>query len=1190
MRLILRFLLSRTLWTFITLVLISAIIVMFGDLLEINGFRPLYQPLVRWLLVAAIFLIWLFRVLVRQLRAARANQSFVAELAKPEKPLAPGAENVAEVNEKFQDILSQMKRSKLGGRRFLREMPWYVIIGPPGTGKTTALRQSGLNFPIDLSDDLKGVGGTRNCDWFFTEDAILIDTAGRYVQQLSDPETDAAEWTGFLDLLRKHRGRRSLNGVILTLSVQELLGDPTALREHGRECRRRLLELYDRLEIKLPVYLMITKTDLLPGFESFFGALNTRGREQVWGATLPVEARVDPLMIEREMRALQSRLEDRLPERIAADVSVPERGEIFRFPAELDGLTASLKTLNDIVFGESNYEETPWLRGFYLTSATQEGTPIDRMVGAMAQTFGLRTPQTTPRRHSAARSFFLRDLLTDVIFEEAGLGTFDPKAEERRRWTWRGALAAGTLASLIAAVFFIFSFQRYNGAIDLQDQQFQSLSGTLREVTRTATVQRDPLDLHAALDAIGEVERAQIEARTGPMTSLGPSAAAELASANETAYQTALRDILEPRMVALLEVAMWRNIEDPVYTFDALKAYQMMTGLTPMDADFTRAWWETVLPVPRYDVPIAVFPTEDSLRYQLDAIDRIATQTTRPGGNIGPTSDGYDQALVTRAYQTICAEDLTLASLAFNAMMAQPAVNNLNPWSPASAVRTSIGQVFERRSDESLRRGLPGAFTYDGFRATILPMVDDLSVQFQADGNLFGAGCPDYANITEDELKDGILELYFDAFIAQWDLLLSDIRLTAITDLRTAQNNLQDLASGDDSALFQLLAAIVRETHLTRSATEEDENEVNEEVGRSIWALARRQLGAAGRQAGRVTALATGSDSGAEPPGGRVARYYAPLRGMIESVNDEEPRILELDAALTTLSDQIIDIFNEADPEQELLVRGGMPALIGDLTRVGRGMPNPVDDWILALSDSAVATTRDAIIAQLDENWRSQYLAECRAATDGFPFTSSGNEVTLGDFQRVFGPGGDFDTFMEDSLDQYIDRSRNPWAWRQDFGLDPEALAPFEQARAIQRALFPQGSGPYFSFTLDPYDLQGGAQTVVLNVDGTRVSYSNADVSAERIEWPGPDRSEQVTLSFTPFAGGSDVIVTENGPWALLRIIDSGRLVQNGSQTVYRLFLFAGGYTATYDLRADSRTHPLDLALFSGFRCPEGFP
>ncbi|CAN0597462.1 unnamed protein product, partial [Ectocarpus sp. 12 AP-2014] len=305
--------------------------------------------------------------------------------------------------------------------------------------KTTALKQSGLHFPIDLQDDLKGVGGTRNCDWFFTEDAILIDTAGRYVQQKSDPETDAKEWGGFLGLLKKHRGRRSLNGVILTLSVEELLGDETALKDHGRDIRRRLQELSDHLEIQLPVYLAITKMDLIPGFESFFGALNTSDREQVWGITLPVEARVDGATIDRELRALQSRLEERMAGRINLDGPVSERGTVFRFPAEIDRLTAPLKILSDVAFGASRYEDTPWLRGIYFTSATQEGTPLDRMVGSMAASFGLSAPPPAPRKHVEARSYFLHDLLTKVVFDEAGLGTFDPRAEERRRWTWRGA-------------------------------------------------------------------------------------------------------------------------------------------------------------------------------------------------------------------------------------------------------------------------------------------------------------------------------------------------------------------------------------------------------------------------------------------------------------------------------------------------------------------------------------------------------------------------------------------------------------------------------------------------------------------------------------------------------------------------------------------------------------------------------
>ena len=299
---IFRFLFSRRLWTFIGLVVLCALIWLFGPLVRVGDAAPLADETVRLIVIAVIVIVWLFSLLLAQLRAAKKNQMFVTELATPERKEAPraGEANVAEINSKFAQVLTEMKRSKLGNKKFLRDMPWYVIIGPPGSGKTTALRQSGLNFPIDLADDLQGVGGTRNCDWFFTEDAVLVDTAGRYVQQQSQPDVDAAEWLGFLDMLKKHRGKRALNGVILTLSVKELLAGDAEVRNHGREIRKRLAELRERLQIQLPVYLMVTKTDLVPGFEAFFSGLSSREREQVWGATLATDARVDGTLVERE--------------------------------------------------------------------------------------------------------------------------------------------------------------------------------------------------------------------------------------------------------------------------------------------------------------------------------------------------------------------------------------------------------------------------------------------------------------------------------------------------------------------------------------------------------------------------------------------------------------------------------------------------------------------------------------------------------------------------------------------------------------------------------------------------------------------------------------------------------------------------------------------------------------------------
>ncbi|HET9067885.1 MAG TPA: type VI secretion system membrane subunit TssM, partial [Amaricoccus sp.] len=429
---------SRWLWSLIGIALLGAIVWMFGPLVAIGTARPLAGDIARLGVILAFVLIWLVWIILAQRRAIRANRLFVSELVVPEaKPFDPSAEGVAAVGAKFQEIMAELKKRKLGGRRFLRDMPWYVIIGPPASGKTTALRQSGLEFPFDLTDDLQGVGGTRNCDWFFTETAVMIDTAGRYVQQESQPEVDAAEWTGFLDLLKKHRGRKALNGVIVAISAEILAEGDASIRAHGREIRKRLAELNQRLEIRLPVYLLVTKCDLVKGFEPSFEGLSSAEREQVWGATFAPGEKADGSAVGRELAALVERLEGRVGPRMEGEEALSLRAEIFRFPAQVASLEAPLRLLVDTVFGESRYEESAWLRGFYLTSATQEGAPIDRMVGALSSAFGLPVAHAQAAPRIERRSFFLRRFLTDVVFAEAGLASLDPKAELRRLWLWR---------------------------------------------------------------------------------------------------------------------------------------------------------------------------------------------------------------------------------------------------------------------------------------------------------------------------------------------------------------------------------------------------------------------------------------------------------------------------------------------------------------------------------------------------------------------------------------------------------------------------------------------------------------------------------------------------------------------------------------------------------------------------------
>jgi type VI secretion system protein ImpL len=1180
---ILRFLISRKLWVFIGVAVLCALIWQFGPLLAFGEAQPLDPEVNRLFAIGGVLVVWLLSVLIGQLRAARKNRMFVTELAAPPPVTAarPGEANLAAINTKFAEILGQMRKSKLGTRKFLREMPWYVIIGPPGTGKTTALKQSGLHFPIDLSDDIKGVGGTRNCDWFFTDTAVLVDTAGRYVEQASDPEIDATEWGGFLDLLKKHRGKRALNGVIVTLSLQELLGDDGALRNHGKTIRKRLAELREKLQIHLPVYLMLTKADLVPGFEAFFADFTARDREQVWGATLPTDARAEGTAIAREVRGLLARLESRLSARMAEDAALPTRAEVFRFPAQVERLEAPLKLLVETVFGESRYEEAPWLRGFYLTSAAQEGSPIDRMLSEMAGAYGLRADPPARRTAGEQRSYFLRDLLAEVIFPEAGLGQFDRAAEERRVWVWRGSVAAAAVAVTVAGLAFLYSYLNQSGTISDQARLTADLSQRLANVA-SRQAPTDPLDLDVALEAMAEIEAARSPMAASVLTMAGPSAKTDISRAQKIAYDHGLKTILEPRMIALLEATMWREIRNPEFLLGALKSYHMLTGKAPYDRDFLAFWWTEKLPE---SAPIVPFPTEAALAHQLAAIDRAA-------GDEAAQRIQPDDLLVAKALESICTVPLSVR--AYNALMQDPNVTGLPDWVPAEAGGPNAARVLTRLSGKTLRIGLPGAYTYAGFHEVILPLIPEVAAQAALDREVFAGGCAESSNTSVPQLELDILKLYSDDFIAQWDGFLRDVRLAPITDLATATANLKDLAS-PDSTLKRLLTAVVAETDLLFVPPEPEEGT---DASAGIVKKATKSLGKLGslvskgsKAADKIGVGGDAEEVATDPPGTAVAQHFAALKAVIAEVDGVPPLLTDAETALGALANELQTVAASPDPEAALLARGGLPQLTGQLANVAAILPDPVDDWLTGLAGDTISVTRDAVVAQLNARWKADVLPFCASATAGrYPFEAgSAIDVNTADFQRLFGPGGLIDAFTNTHLLQYVDTTVRPWQWRADFGLPAAQLQPFEQARSIRDGLFPGGAGPIMAFTLEPKDLSANAARVTLNLDGQTLTYFNSATRPQAMTWPGKDGTNLISLAFTPVDGAGEVMVSETGAWAWLRLIRKGNLGKTNLPELFNLTLAAGGFSARFELRAASVENPFDLSMFGSFKCPQGF-
>ena len=320
-----------------------------------------------------------------------------------------------------------------GRSRSVDELPWYVLIGAPGSGKTTALLNAGLRFPLydrnGGNASVPGVAGTRNCDWWFSTEAVMIDTAGRYTTQDSNRKADAAAWHGFLALLAKFRPARPLNGVLVTVSVLDLMLWTKAERaRYSAHVRMRLSEMYAALNARFPVYVLVTKLDLLAGFSEFFGDLDPQGRAQVWGTTF--DHGIDPALIAapygRDFAALLERLGAEMLARLHEEPDLQRRAAIYRFPQQFHAIGPMVGEFLAQAFGTQVNHRPLQLRGAYYTSGTQEGNPIDRVMVALARSFRLDRGGGPAVLGSSGKSYFLTRLLREVVFPEAVLAAVEP--------------------------------------------------------------------------------------------------------------------------------------------------------------------------------------------------------------------------------------------------------------------------------------------------------------------------------------------------------------------------------------------------------------------------------------------------------------------------------------------------------------------------------------------------------------------------------------------------------------------------------------------------------------------------------------------------------------------------------------------------------------------------------------------
>ncbi|WP_310534155.1 type VI secretion system membrane subunit TssM [Novosphingobium sp.] len=1117
---------------------------------------------VRWPLVALILGVWGLLAFLR----VRSQKKAQAELADGIAQSAGAGANDGEQRlqaERMAEALASLKTASGKRKGYLYSRPWYVIIGPPGAGKTTALENSGLRFPFS-DQAMKGVGGTRNLDFMFADEAVLIDTAGRYTSQDSDAAADSKAWHSFLGLLKRNRPLQPVNGILVAIGADELLkADRAQIDAHAGAIRRRLMEVRAGLEVAAPVYFMITKADLIAGFIEFFEDLDVEGRRAVLGHTFSFAKGLPKTEdITFAFDDISQAISDRQAKRLSEENDAMRRSLILGFPAQVNTLRSRLVRLIEGAF-PANDVPGGVLRGVYLTSGVQNGAPLDRLLAGVADVYD---QPNTAAVGGSGKTYFLNRLLGEVIFAEAGLVQLDPSARLRLRSRLTmalGGIAAITLLTLVLWGISTWRNMTLQDELTAQATEVQKLIKDrgldMRQVSASDASFEEALPI---LDKLRTLSQGYADQQAGGpplLMRFGLFQSGHATNARE-AYMDALRRIMLPRLLLRSEAAIQENIANPMQVYEPLKVYLMLGGKRPggIEKASVKSWvqndWEAVsLAGPdRAD-------TRKRLALHLDAMLgdtdlNLAWQNRTP-----PIDNNVVQA------GRVALQNITIAQLAYAILrqkgMAQQGAN----WTAAS-ILTGGDAVAFANPDAVLQLQVPYFFTRDGFEKVYQPGI--LTVQKNLEDDLWVLGQEantSSINAQISTVRPGVAAAYATEYNAQWEgVVKAMVPAAYFSDLSAF-----GAFTKSPSPWKQMLLAVRKNTLFTggtQAATNMAKNAITQRMGNAAQVMptasAQTDAGTEITRAFKDLHIYVGDGTAA----------VAPIDQFIDAVRT---------AGQAVLAGRTATVGGAGDMMQSQMAQG-----TAGVQAAGATAPAMLQSFVSETAKGGSSAQTSAIQGAVSQAYATTVLPACQGVVqDRYPFFAAAPaDADLRQVVQFFGNGSLMDTFVRDRLAKMMVTSGPVWRWNMDdpvaAALDPGSAEQFAETPLI-RDLIVTG----LPFKIGLVSLGGGADAVEFSAGASPQRLMQGDRSEKSMQWLPQASAPEAHIAF--FTAGQEVDrLEQEGPWAIFRLVDSAPQTKSSDMQFVAKFTTRKGMSAALRFTISGTSNPFNRGGIWSFRCP----